>query len=50
MLTEFQHFSGPTTYNQLILLGMSPLEILNCKTLGLTYDDMAESIAEQLTY
>lgn len=50
MLTEFQHFSGPVTYNQLISLGMSSQEITNCLTLGLTYDDMTEALVEQLMY
>lgn len=44
------HFAGPTTYNQLILLGMSPTEITNCQILGLTYDDMADVLAAYLTY
>ncbi|QYW01777.1 hypothetical protein PP761_gp06 [Stenotrophomonas phage Paxi] len=50
MLTEFQHFSGPVTYNQLISLGMSPSEIIHCWVIGLTYDDMADALAEQLMY
>ncbi|QEG09230.1 hypothetical protein HYP93_gp07 [Stenotrophomonas phage Pokken] len=45
-----EHNAGPTTYNQLISLGMSPSEITNCQHLGLTYDDMIELLAEQLTY
>lgn len=49
MLTEFQHFSGPVTYNQLISLGVSSQEITNCLTLGLTYDDMIEVLVEQLS-
>lgn len=43
------HFAGSVTYNQLILLGITPSEITNCQALGLTYDDMIEALVEQLS-
>lgn len=45
-----EHFAGRVTYNQLILLGITPSEITHYEQLNLTYDDMVELLVEQLMH
>lgn len=44
------HYAGPVTHNQLILLGLCNSEVSFLIALGFSYEDILEGVVEQLTH